>query len=137
NGLKKPEIDFTIPRIELPYEAPHKYLLGGILGAIIFILGGGIYNLAETPLPMTQTSEEVIIIFPELNEQFLIESLIASLFIGLGAGGCYLIWYSTRFAYDTRTSMTLLIIGIIVTLIAAAGLLLMYDHKMRLSKRKI
>ncbi|MFX0121060.1 MAG: hypothetical protein ACFFCU_18220 [Promethearchaeota archaeon] len=100
-------------------------------------MGGGIYNLAETPLPMTQTSEEVIIIFPQLNEQFLIESLIASLFIGLGAGGCYLIWYSTRFAYDTRTSMTLLILGIIVTIIAAAGLLLMYDHKMRLSKRKI
>ncbi|UCG00923.1 MAG: hypothetical protein JSW11_15065 [Candidatus Heimdallarchaeota archaeon] len=133
-GLKKPLIDFTIPTIELPYEAPHKYLLGIILCAVIFLLGGGIYNLAETPLPMGQTPEGIIIIFPELSEQFLIESLIASLFIGLGAGGCYLIWFTTRFAYDTRTSLTLLIIGITLTLIAAGGILVMYDHKIKVSR---
>ncbi|MFX1508321.1 MAG: hypothetical protein ACFFDC_19745 [Promethearchaeota archaeon] len=106
--------------------------MGVIICAVIFLLGGGIYNLAETPLPMAQTPDKVIIIFPETNEQFLIESFIASLFIGLGAGGCYLIWYSTRFAYDSRTSITLLILGVIVTLIAATGILLMYDYKTRI-----
>jgi hypothetical protein len=81
---------------------------------------------------MGQTQTEIVIIFPELNEQFLIESLIASLFIGLGAGGCYLVWFSTRFAYDSRTSITLLIFGIILTLIAATGILIMYDYKTRI-----
>ncbi|MFW9902731.1 MAG: hypothetical protein ACFFFH_00245 [Candidatus Thorarchaeota archaeon] len=106
--------------------------MGVILCAVIFLLGGGIYNLAETPLPMGQTLDGIIITFPEPNEQFLIESFIASLFIGLGAGGCYLIWFSTRFAYDNRTSITLLIFGIILMCIAAAGILLMYDYKTRI-----
>jgi hypothetical protein len=59
----------------------------------------------------------------------LIESLIAALFYGLGAGGLFMIRYSTRFAYDIRTSITLLILGIILAIIAAGGTVVMYDFK--------
>lgn len=128
-GLKKPAIDFSIPVIELPYEAPRKYLVGITLFAVVFLLAGGIYDLTENPLPMGQTSQRLVPIFPSLSEQFLVESLIAALFIGLGAGGFYVIWYSTRFAYDTRVSITLLILGIILTLIAAGGIIVMFDYK--------
>ena len=78
---------------------------------------------------MGQTPEGIIIVLRIPSDQFLIESLIASVFIGLGAGGCYMILYSTRFAYDPRTSLTLLIIGITLTLIAASVILVMYDYK--------
>lgn len=128
-GLKKPSFDFRIPDIELPYEAPHKYLLAFILILIIFLLAGGIYNLTEQPLPMGQTTTQLVPVFKSSSEQFLVESLIAGLFIGIGTGGLYLIRYSTRFAYDVRTSVTLLILGIILTLVATGGTVVMYDFK--------
>ena len=85
-GFKKPTIDFRRPNFALPYEAPHKYLILVILLATIFILAGGIYNLTENPLPMGQTETALVPIFTSSSEQFLIESLIAALFFGLGAG---------------------------------------------------
>ena len=132
--LKKPAISFSIPTIELPYEAPRKYLLGITLFVIVFLLAGGIYNITETPLPMGQTSQELVPIFPSLSEQFLVESLIAGLFIGLGAGGFYLMWYSTRFAYDPRISITLLTLGIILIVTASIGIFVMYEYKKYLVK---
>ncbi|MHA2245249.1 MAG: hypothetical protein ACXADY_09820 [Candidatus Hodarchaeales archaeon] len=128
-GLKKPSIDFRVPDIELPYEAPYKYILAFTLFIVIFILAGGIYNLTEQPLPMGQTSTQLVPVFKSSSEQFLVESLIAGLFFGIGSGGLYLIRYSTRFAYDARTSITLLILGIILTLVATGGTMVMYNYK--------
>ena len=128
-GLKKPTIDFRVPDIELPYEAPHKYILAVILFVTVFILAGGLYNLTEQPLPMGQTATQLVPVFKSTSEQFLVESLIAGLFFGIGSGGLYLIHYSTRFAYDVRTSITLLILGIIITGVAAVGTIVMYDYK--------
>ncbi len=127
--FKKPTIDFRRPSFALPYEAPHKYIIFVILLSTIFILVGGIYNLTENPLPMGQTETSLVPIFTSSSEQFLIESLIAALFFGLGAGGLFMIRHSTRFAYDAQTSITILILGIILTFIAAGGTSIMYDLK--------
>ena len=128
-GFKRPTIDFRRPSFALPYEAPHKYVIFVILLSTIFILVGGIYNLTENPLPMGQTERSLVPIFVSSSEQFLIESLIAALFFGLGTGGLFMIRHSTRFAYDVQTSITLLILGIILTIIAAGGTSIMYDLK--------
>ena len=128
-GFKKPTIDFRRPDFALPYEAPHKYIIMFILLATIFILAGGIYNLTENPLPMGQTQTALVPVFKSPSEQFLVESLIAALFYGLGAGGLFMIRYSTRFAYDIRTSITILVLGIILAIIAAGGTVVMYDFK--------
>ena len=128
-GFKKPTIDFRRPNFALPYEAPHKYVILVILISTIFILVGGIYNLTENPLPMGQTESALVPIFTSTTEQFLIESLIAALFLGLGTGGLFMIRHSTRFAYDVRTSIILLVLGIILTIIAAGGTTIMYDLK--------
>lgn len=129
SAFKKPTIDFRRPNFALPNEAPHKYIIIAILIATIFILAGGIYNLTENPLPMGQTETALVPIFKSPSEQFLVESLIVSLFYGLGTGGLFMIRHSTRFAYDVRTSITLLILGIILTLVAAGGTVVMYDYK--------
>lgn len=128
-GLKKPAIDFRMPDIALPYEAPQKYILAIILFTTVFILAGGIYNITENPLPMGQTANALVPVFRSSSEQFLVESLIIALFFGLGAGGLYLIHYSTRFAYDVRTSVTLLLLGVVLTIIATGGVFVMYDFK--------
>jgi len=127
--FKKPSIDFRIPDIELPYEAPQKYLLAVLLFLVVFLLAGGLYNLTESPLPMGQTTSRLMPVFQSSSEQFLIESIIAGLFFALGSGGFYLVRYSTRFAYDLRTSLTLIIIGIVTVLIASGGILVLYDFK--------
>jgi hypothetical protein len=129
SAFKKPTIDFRRPNFALPNEAPHKYIIIVILIATIFILAGGIYNLTENPLPMGQTQTALVPIFKSSSEQFLVESLIIALFYGLGTGGLFMIRYSTRFAYDVRTSITLLILGIVLALVAAGGTVVMYDYK--------
>ncbi len=128
-GLKRPALDFRRPDIMLPYEAPQKYILAVLIFATIFILAGGIYNLTENPLPMGQTSNALVPVFRSSSEQFLVESLISALFFGLGAGGFYMMYYSTRFAYDARTSITLLILGVILAILATGGIFVMYELK--------
>ncbi|NHJ02243.1 MAG: hypothetical protein EAX86_08910 [Candidatus Heimdallarchaeota archaeon] len=130
-GLKRPAITFRIPDVALPYETPHRYILAVLLVAIIFILAGGIYDITENPLPMGQTSTALVPIFQSASEQFLVESLIAALFFALGSGGFYMIRYSTRFAYDIRTSITLIIIGILLAIIAAGSITILYDWKLQ------
>ena len=130
-GLKKPVVMFKRPDFALPTEAPQKYVLALLLFFTVFLLAGGIYNLAENPLPMGQTEGGLVPVFKLDSEQFLIESIIAGLFIALGAAGLFLVRYSTRFAYDARTSLTLLSLGIVLVIISLGGILVMYDFKMR------
>ncbi len=129
SAFKKPTIDFRRPNFALPNEAPHKYIILVILLATVFILAGGIYNLTENPLPLGQTETALVPIFKSPSEQFLVESIIIALFYGLGTGGLFMIRYSTRFAYDVRTSITLLILGIVLALVATSGTVVMYDYK--------
>ncbi|MFW9855876.1 MAG: hypothetical protein ACFFFG_12505 [Candidatus Thorarchaeota archaeon] len=128
-GLKRPTVVFKIPDIQLPYEAPGKYILGLILVFTIFILAGGIYDLTENPLPMGQTQNALVPIFQSSSEQFLVESLIAAVLFAIGGVGVYLIRHSTRFAYDVRTSTVFLILGIILAIIATFGILMMFNIK--------
>lgn len=130
-GLKRPTVVFKIPDFQLLYETPGKYVLGVILLFTVFILAGGIYNIAENPLPMGQTQDALVPVFKSSSEQFLVESLVVAILFGIGAIGIYLIRYSTRFAYDVRTSTVFLVLGIILAIIGTFGILVMFDLKTR------
>jgi hypothetical protein len=60
----------------------------------------------------------------------LFKSLLSALFIGLGARGVYLIFQSTKFAYDIRFSISYLLIGIIIILLAMYFMSQLYYYEL-------
>jgi hypothetical protein len=117
--------------IHLTYETFHKYLLIVILFSTIFILSGGIYNLTENPI-FAHPWAEIGGFHSSLNEQFILESLIVALCLTLGTGSFFLIHYSTKYAYDPYRSISYLILGIILALVATGSIVTMYHYKMNL-----
>lgn len=132
-GFKKLNIDFRIPDFQLPYEAPQKYLLATMIVGFIYILAGGIYNLAENPIAMGSTQTALVPVLKTLNDQFLLESFIAAILITIGVSGFYLIRYSTKFSFDFSNSVTLLIVGSMIILVAVIGMTIMYNYKAGIS----
>lgn len=125
-------IDLDTVDIELPYEAPQKYIFGAIVVFLVFLLSGGIYNLAENNEFIGNIPGVILVVYPQINTQFFFESFIAAFFIGLGAIGAFLIRYSTRFAYDLRFSITVLTVGITILTVAVIGITIVYNFKARI-----
>ena len=102
-------------KLLLPYELVRKYLLILLLTSTIFLLAGGL-EIITIICPLEKTTDPSI--FDPYISIKLSRSLFSALFIGLGARGVYLIFHSTKFAYDLRFSISYLLIGIIITLLA-------------------
>ena len=117
----------TLPSL----TAPKRYTAGCLVFTSLFLLAGGIYNLAETPLPLGFTTAGYQPIFTSLNDQFLVESLSAIVFIGLGAAGFYLIRYpaTQRQGSDTRSTTFILVMGTMLTFIGLTATIIMLQIK--------
>ena len=128
--FRRPKLDFRRPTFELPHRAPQNYLLAFLLLFTIFLLAGGIYNLTENPQPMGYTQQTGFLpVYTALNEQFLLESLAAGIFIAIGAAGLFLIRFATRYAYDTRYATSLLLVGCILIGAGFMGAFIMLERK--------
>jgi len=128
--FREPKFDFRRPSFELPHRAPQNYLLALLLLFVVFLLAGGIYDLTESPLAMGYTQDYGFMpVYLALNEQFLLESLAAGIFIAIGAAGLFLIRFATRYAYDTRYATSLLLVGCLLIGAGFLGAYLMLDAK--------
>ena len=135
NFLSRPQMNFRLPKIALPHKAPHQYIVTILIFFSLFMLAGGIYDLANSPLPLGFTQQGYTPVYPSLNDQFFVESMAAMVFIGLGAAGFFLLKYPTEpgRAGDIRSAsfiigiaMILIFIGILTShYFAKAGLFLL------------
>ena len=91
----------------------------GIAG-VVFLLGGGIYDLLEKPLFAIVTSGgRFIAYYPySLNEQFLVESIVIMTLYTIGIVGFLLAYQSTKYAYRPRQAFMLLMVGCIFIVVA-------------------
>lgn len=96
NFLAKPQMNFRRPKIALPHKAPHQYIQMVLVIFSLFLLAGGIYDLASNPLPLGFTQAGYTPVYPSLNAQFIVESMAALVFIGIGAAGFFLLKYPTE-----------------------------------------
>lgn len=109
-------ISFTLRKIwdKITTYKPSIWVVSGMLIAIsIFLLGGGIYNIVERPVPIGVRGGRIITFYPYgINEQLLGESILVMILYGLGAVGLILTYQSTKFAYRPRQAYMLLLIGV-------------------------
>jgi hypothetical protein len=83
-----------------------------LITVVLFVLGGGVYNILERPLSVLPTPQNPIWYFQGMTAQTLNESLIFALFLTIGITGGYLAFISTRRIYRPREARLYLAIGI-------------------------
>lgn len=92
---------------------PSTILLSALaIGASVFLLGGGIYDVLEQPIVAFVSEGRIIPYYPQaLNDQLLGESVASMVLYSIGTIGLILMYRSTKYAYSQREAFTWLLIG--------------------------
>lgn len=89
---------------------------------VVFITGGGIYDIIENPpaiIPGPQGGW--IAVHPYIGEQTLNESLVSMTLTSLAFIGMLVAYRSSKVVYDSNKANTMLILGIALVLLGLAG----------------
>ena len=89
----------------------------GILYAL-FIFGGGLYTLIERPVPSAYVNGNFYFLYPSLSSQFISDTVISVILYGFGFLGLFVIYQSTKSAYNPRQAYMMLVIGVAFLLIS-------------------
>lgn len=76
----------------------------------VFLFGGGVFT-AVTPIFPPYTGSGFIFIYPDLTSQIISETVIAPVLFGMGFGGVYFLYQSTKYAYKPRQAYMTAVIG--------------------------
>jgi hypothetical protein len=84
----------------------------------VFLLGGGLYDIIMKPLPAVYYGGRFIFLYPQLSEQFVADSITATILYSLGVIGLMSIYQSTKYAYKPRQAYMMFLVGITLLLLA-------------------
>ncbi|RLI05388.1 hypothetical protein DRO26_02350 [Candidatus Bathyarchaeota archaeon] len=105
-------------------------LLFVLLAFVIFLLGGGLYDLVESPPPLITIGRRVFFYFPyDLSNQVILESLFSMILFGLGFVGALLAGKSVKYS-NRRLASMVLIGGMILFLLGFLGVYLVMKLKL-------
>lgn len=98
---------------------PSTFILSIIAITIaIFLFGGGLYNIIMKPLPAAYYSGRFLFLYPHLSEQFITDSIVATILYSLGIVGLITLYQSTKYAYKPRQAYMMFLVGVILLLVA-------------------
>lgn len=84
----------------------------------IFLFSGGVYNLTVRPYPAVYYGGSFVLVYPQLSEQFIADSIVAMILYAFGTIGLIMIYQSTKYAYKPRQAYMMFIIGATLLLLA-------------------
>ena len=84
----------------------------------VFLFGGGLYDIAIKPQSSWFYGGKFIFLFPRLSEQFISDSMVATILYSFGIIGLIVMYQSTKYAYKPRQAYMMFIVGIILLMIA-------------------
>jgi hypothetical protein len=124
--VRRPDYQLRRAKLRFPRKIPTAFLITLMLSGVFFIYIGGFYYLTNENLRTTVThpitDEPAFIWMNELNEQTIVEGVAAGILMFIGAGGFYLVHYSTHFAYSPSQATKILLIGLALILLSLAAL---------------
>ena len=84
-----------------------------------FLLGGGIYDIMINDIAVAYFAPggRMIVFYPSLTEQFLLESMLIMIFSAIGFAGFLIAYRSTKYAYNPRQAYRFLLVGCVLLLI--------------------
>ena len=91
-----------------------------VVGASLFLLGGGIYDILIQPIvAIVASGGRIISFYPYgITEQLLLESVIIMVFYAMGFAGFLIAYRSTKYVYSPRQAYRFLLVGCVLLLIA-------------------
>ena len=125
SALRKPKINYPqlkLPRMEMPL--PGRSIVVIAIYIILFLLQTGIvYIIYREPVAVgANTDGDPMLLYPDIHEAFIIESIVASIFIFLCSIGFVLLYQASKYVYNKKTAVKILFIGIILIIIAFVAL---------------
>jgi hypothetical protein len=132
--LRKPKLlfpDVKRPRMNIPL--PGKSIAAIIVYIALFLLQTGIVYLiirAPPALGSDPQSGEPMFLYPDINESFIIEGIVASIFIFLCSLGFIFLYQASQYVYNKNTAIRYLVVGILLIVIAFATLQAMITRKL-------
>ncbi|MFX1311688.1 MAG: hypothetical protein ACFFHD_03610 [Promethearchaeota archaeon] len=125
NKLRKPKIKF--PRVKTPqlsFPMPARSLSIIIIYIVLFVLQTGVaYFIIRKPPALGGDNEgNPIFIYPDVHESFIIEGIVASILIFLCSTGFILLYQASKYVYNRKMAIYILVIGILMTVITFIAL---------------
>jgi len=114
-------ISFSLNRLyrTLTTTKPSNLILPIIaIATAVFLFGGGLYDIIVKPLPAVYYSGRFLLLYPQLSEQFISDSIVAMTIYSLGIVGLLAIYQSTKYVYKPRQAYMMMIVGIVLLLLA-------------------
>lgn len=116
-SLRKPKINF--PKLKLPklsFPSPSRSLSIISILIILFILQTGVvYLMVRKTGPIgTNNAGEPMFLYPDIHESFIIEGIIASILILLCSIGFIALFQASKYVYNKRMALWILLIGMIM-----------------------
>ena len=88
------------------------------IAVTVFLFGGGLYNIIMKPYPSVYYGGRFIFLYPQLSEQFITDSIIATILYSLGVIGLIAIYQSTKYAYKPRQAYMMFLVGTALLILA-------------------
>jgi hypothetical protein len=133
-SLRKPKIRFPeslLPKMDMPL--PSKSIAVILIYAILFLLQTGIVYLIYTKPPALggDSQGNAIFLYPSIHDAFIVESIVASIFIFLCSLGFVFLYQASKHVYNKKIAVRILSIGIILILISYTALQYMISEKLK------
>ena len=119
-ALRKPKILFPRirkPRMGIPLPGKSIAVMG--VYVILFLLQTGIVYLVFREVPALGSNPSdgsPMFLYPDINESFIIEGVVASIFIFMCSIGFILLYQASKFVYNKSVAVRYLAVGIILIL---------------------
>ncbi|MFX1479778.1 MAG: hypothetical protein ACFFCI_16770 [Promethearchaeota archaeon] len=123
--LRKPKINLPklkTPRLTLPM--PSRSLSVIAIFIVLFVLQTGIaYLLVRKPPAIGATQQgDPLFILVDLNEAFIIESIVSSILIIFCSIGFIFLYQASKYVYNRKMAIWILFIGVILIIVTFIGL---------------
>jgi hypothetical protein len=133
-ALRKPKIRFPemkLPKMDMPL--PGKSIAVMLIYVILFLLQTGIVYLIYTEPPAMggDAQGNPIFLYPSIHDAFIVESIVASVFIFLFSLGFIFLYQASKHVYNKKIAVRILAIGIILVLISYTALQAMITVKLQ------
>ncbi|MBY8989500.1 MAG: hypothetical protein KGD58_02000 [Candidatus Lokiarchaeota archaeon] len=124
-AFRKPKLSFPkfkLPRLSLPMPSRAISMIGIFI--VLFVLQTGVaYLLVREPPALGANQQgDPIFILTDINEAFIIESIVASILIILCSTGFVFLYQASKYVYNRKMAATALIIGVLTIIISFIAL---------------
>jgi len=118
--IRNPRIIYPklkLPRMDVPI--PGKSIMFIVVYVALFLLQMGIIYLIyrEPPAIGANSAGDPQFLAPDISEAYIIESIVASILILMNSAGFILLYQASKYVYNKRMAIYILVVGIIMVAI--------------------